>query len=326
MKVGVKMGYDATIYISKGNKQDIQEHFLMLNYLKYGDSFYLGNTNEYLYEAGVSARVEENNDLVYKLRIHLRSQIWANSYDIEAMNKTLRYFRKWFNAYFISDAGKNKYFKKELEKISSLENGCYLAVSNLQNEFANLKMCIERFPVNDESSRILLNYGTPTPSIINANVYLSLLCSIIENYYKETYLVLLKYSKNKESILKTGSKLSAYDLSEISKGVLTVEQAFTNTLSFQNIYKICHNFNVLDKKLDISSALKKPYKKYKENLFDAAHRILEHRHRMIHRLDYDISYNSELIKKDIERVEEIIFRSYKYICQVYNWNVRIDYI
>ena len=320
------MGYDATVYIPKGDKHDIQEHLQMLNYLKHGDSFYLGNLGEYLYESGISAWIEENNDSVYKFRMHLRCQIWANSYDIESMNKTLRYFRKWFSAYFISDVGKNKYFKKELEQISSVENGCYLAVSHLHNEFANLKMCIERFPADDESSQILLDCGMPTPSIINANVYLSLLCSILEDYYKETYLVLLKYSKNKESILKTGNKISAYDLSEISKGLLTVEQAFTNTLSFQNIYKICHNFNILDKNLDISSALKKPYKKYKENLFDAAHRILEHRHGMIHRLDYDISYNSKLIKKDIERVEEIILRSYKYICQVYNWNVRIDYI
>lgn len=317
------MGYDANIYIPKGNtKKEVEEQLILLGYEKiYSSTFYRGNTkNDFQHETGVYAFLKEINDDKNKFSIWIRTQIFANSYDLEFQNRTLKHFKKYFNTYFISDNGKNRYFVYDKSLfLTSPENGCYLAILNLHNKFVSLMYTIKKYPEDNEGELILLENGIPSPSVLNANVYLSFLCSLVEQYFKETYVVLLTYSKRKEEILKNGNKLSYYDLCDISDGKLTVERAFANGLSFQNMYKICYNYKNLDKTLDLNSILKKPYKRRKESLFDSINRILEQRHSMIHRIEYDLDYNSANLINDIENVKEIIRRTYKYICEKNNW-------
>jgi hypothetical protein len=155
--------------------------------------------------------------------------------------------------------------------------------------------------------------------VFNANVYLSYLCSIVEDYFRNTYIALLRFSGKKDKIMNT--KLSSFDLLDISKGNISVEEAYARTLSFQNIQKINSNFITLDSKLDISSVLKKPYKKRKINLYDRLNLILERRHGIIHRLQLDLSYNSESIQKDIDDVKASIIIVYEFICNKYGWEI-----
>lgn len=77
--------------------------------------------------------------------------------------------------------------------------------------------------------------GFPTSSSFNANVYLSYLCSLIEEFFRATYIALLKYSDKKEKIL--NMKFFPYDMVDISEGLKTVEEVYARTLSFQNIKK-----------------------------------------------------------------------------------------
>lgn len=79
-------------------------------------------------------------------------------------------------------------------------------------------------------------FGFPTPSSFNANVYLSYLCSLIEEFFRATYIALLKYSDKKEKIL--NMKFSPYDMVDISEGRKTVEEVYARILSFQNIKKL----------------------------------------------------------------------------------------
>ena len=241
-------------------------------------------------------------------------------YDLQKMNETLRSLKLYCDASFESDYGKNRYFP-ENNFIKYAESGCYFAVERLFNNFSILSMALSRYPDDIEGDKAMYEmYGLPTPSTFNANVYSTYLCSLIEEYFRSTYIALLKFSSRKDKILNV--KFSPYDLIDISNGKKTVEEVFASTLSFQNIKKSCANFRNLDNGLDIGIALKRPYHKRKKNLYEQVNEILERRHGLIHHLELDGDYSTENLQKDIEDITAAIKRVYKYLCEYYNWEVQ----
>lgn len=316
------MGRDSFVYIKKGNTRiAVGDQLLLLGYKKYGQHYYCGNDWDYKHQSGVSAWFIDREEAdEYAAVLWVRTQSYANAYDVNFQNLTLRHLKKYFYTYFDSDMGKNRYFKVEGDITKKgAENGCLFAIDNLGNKFGELIYALSKYPKDSDSEKQMMTYGIASPYVFNANVYLAYLCSIIEQYYKQTFIALLKFADNKESILKGGNKLSAYDLSEISDGKMSVEEAYANTLSFQNIWKISSNFRSINPKLDISSVLKKPYHNRKETLLSAMNRILELRHGLIHRMDIDLTYSSEKLLKDINDVKVSLRRTYSYICKTFNW-------
>ena len=316
MHEGINMGYDAFVHIKKKyTKTSIEKLLLLMDYKKKDSFFYCGNDDEYIFFTGVQVWLCDENDEEWIY--HVRSQIDAVGYDLKKMNDTIRCLKQYCDATFESDNGKNRYFQ-EKTLIKGAQSGCYFAVERLFNNFSLLKYALSKYPhdnIAEKSAHEIV--GMPTPNMFNANVYSTYLCSLIEEYFKTTYIALLKYSERKEKILNV--KFSSYDLVEISNGNKTVEEVFASTLSFQNIQKICSNFHSLDNKMDIGRALKQPYNKRKKNLYDQINDILERRHALIHRLEIDDSYNTERLKKDIRDVIDAIKRVYSYICRYYNW-------
>lgn len=318
------MGNDACVYISKKQytRKTVEELLYMMDYKKFGDVFYCGNDEEYKYFSGV--RVYKCDDTKEKMVYHIRTQIYCSGYDLKKQNDTIRCFKKYCNAWFISDLGKNRFFEAK-RLIKGAESGCFFAIQNLDNNFAFLEGSLERFPEDYENEKKLMGLtGLPSPDVFNANVYLSYLCSLLEEYFRSTYIALLKYSDRKEKVLNT--KFSPQDLADISEGKETVEEVFSRTLSFQNIEKVVSNFKTLDSKLDIGKPLKEPYKRRKETLYEQINSIFERRHRMIHRIEIDINYTSKKLKKDINDIKVALKRVYIYICNQYGWEVEEVYI
>ena len=116
------------------------------------------------------------------------------------------------------------------------------------------------------------------------------------------------------------TRLSAFDLAEISRNERSVEEAFARTLSFQNIHKILVHYKELDKSLDLSAPLKKPYHNRNQTLLANLDTIFERRHAMVHRKEVDPYYDGKTLKKDIKNVKVSIERVYLYICQHYGWD------
>lgn len=313
------MGYDATIFVKKKYSQaTVTDLLLMQGYKKKKTSFYCGNDDEYKYLAGISIWLQDENEGEWIYQI--RSQIWATGYDLKKMNDTLRNFRLYCDAYFISDLGKNRYFQEEL-LIKGAESGCYFAIERLINNFSLLKYALQKYPEDNEGEKMMHEMTAfPSANIFNANVYSTYLCSLIEEYFKSTYIALLKYSDRKEKIY--SGKISPYDMADISDGKKSMEEVFTRSMSFQNIQKICSNFKGLDNKLDISEPLKQPYRRRKKSFYIQIDEILERRHGLIHRLEIDNEYNSEVLLKDIQDVTVAIKRVYTYLCHIYNWSVQ----
>jgi hypothetical protein len=243
--------------------------------------------------------------------------MYASAYDIFEQNNTIRNLRKYCNAWFVSDMGTNRYFD-EMPLVKGAESGCYFALQKLENNFSLLCHSLSKYPVDNEAEKSIMEIGGfPTPSIFNANVYSSFLCSLIEEYFKSTFIALLKYSDKKDKIL--NAKFSPFDMKEISEGKKTVEEVYAGTLSFQNLEKIVSNFRNLDNKLDIGIPLKKPYHRRKRSLYLQLIDILERRHGVIHRMDIDFTYNSISLSNDIKDVKTALKRVYSYICQHYSW-------
>lgn len=310
------MGYDAYVHIKKKyTKSAIEKLLMLMKYEKMGDAFYCGNDKEYKLYTGVYVWMCDQNKEEWVYRV--RSPIFATGYDLNKINETLRGLKQYCEASFESDYGKNRYFQ-EGTLVKGAESGCYFAAERLYNNFSSLKYALSKYPDDTESEKTIYQInGIQTPGMFNANVYSTYLCSLIEEYFRTTYIVLLKYSDRKEKILNV--KFSPYDMVDISNGRKTVEEVFASMLSFQNIQKICSNFHALDNKLDIGQGLKKPYHNRKKNLYEQINEILERRHGLVHRLELDDNYSTKNLQKDIQDVAFAIKRVYEYLCQYYDW-------
>lgn len=311
------MGYDASIYIQKNNAtlSDVDRLLKLLGYTKYNGAYRFFIDDDYKYYCPIWAR--KNNKSNKEYVIDVRTQIWASSYDLKKINETLYCFKKYLKATFYTDVGKNRYFE-EAELLDKAEAGCYYAADRLFNHFSDLKRAIAIFPKDSEAEKAISKIGVISANSINANVYTAYLCSIVEEYFRTTYIALLKYSNKKEKIM-SSNKLFEHDLRMVLNGEESIEEAYARTLSFQNIEKICDNFRKLDQKLDISKPLKKSYHRRKESLYESVNRMLEHRHGIIHRLDFNNNYYSNNLSKDINDTIKIIKRVYNYLCEKYNW-------
>lgn len=318
------MGRDAYVHIDKKySKNMIEDLLLMMGFEKcYKDMYYLGNDKEYKYLSGIQACFLDDKKEEHIL--HIRTQSYASSYDIHDQNQIIKKLKRYCNAWFEGDCGRNRYFE-EMPLVKGAENGCYFAIEKLHNSFVILELSLSKYPEDLKGEKMMMEFtGVPTPQIFNANVYSAFLCSLIEEYFRSTYIALLRYSNKKEKILNV--KFSSYDMCDISEGKKSVEEVFASTLSFQNIHKIVSNFKGLDNKLDIGSPLKKPYNRRKLSLYNQIDNILERRHGMIHRMEFDYKYSSDQIFKDIKDVKVAMVRVYSYICKKYGWEEQIKFL
>lgn len=310
------MGNDAFVHIDKKkySPKTIEDLLLMLDFQKRKNFYYCGNDDEYKYLSGVSVwkDSETPNEVIYRVR----TQIFSSGYDIKKQNDTIRAFKLYCKAWFISDMGKNRYFDTG-RLVKGAESGCYFALQNLDNNFSFLLHSLSKYPPDNNAEIHMSDYGFPTPCAFNANVYLAYLCSLIEDYFRSTYVALLKYYKDKEKIINI--KFSPFDLLEINEGKKSLEEAYARTLSFQNIHKITSHFLALDKKLDIGVPLKQPYHRRKESLYEQINRLFESRHAMIHRTEMNLDYNTDKLTKDIKDIKIALTRVYNYICEHYGW-------
>lgn len=73
--------------------------------------------------------------------------------------------------------------------------------------------------------------------------------AIWEEYFRSTYVVLLRYSGKRVSALKR-NKLSQHQLESVAAGRQDVEQAVAESLSFQRPSSISSNFESIEPNLD----------------------------------------------------------------------------
>ena len=314
------MGYDCTNFLNSGNSfKEVEDFLVILGYRRYSKgSFFFYNEADYLSFSGISANLNTlKND---EISVDLHTQIFANKYDVDQLNFTAKQLRSRFGGYFSSDFGKNRYIKIDDIQRNPDEAGCYRAYFHFENNISRVFVYTNyvKFDVQLPPIGMFPAADSMNPIIISNNLVIPFLVSIIEDYYKSSYISILKYHSKKERIIKN-SKFYPDDLTSISNNELSIEDALARSKSFQNINKIARNFNELDKNIDLFSVLKKPYRRRKETLFDSLDKFFEKRHSLIHNNQVVATYTKRMLEKDINNVEESIKRSYNHFIDVFGW-------
>ncbi len=311
------MGFDANVYIKKSlyTKKDIEDLLILLGYEKRDKMFYFGNDREYKHLSGVAVYLSNHQDNDDEYVYHVRMPYHCTDCDIKKANDTMRSMRKYCNAWFESDEGKNRYFQHG-DLVWGAENGCYYSAERSCYNLYYLKKALEKYPEDSEGEKMMNEWGAISPNRFNANIYLTYLCAVLEEYFRSTFIALLRFSDKKEKVL--NCKLSPYELIDIDSGKTSVEEAYARTVSFQNVKSINKNFMDLEK-IDIMSVLKEPYHGRKKSLYTQMDEIFERRHRMVHRVDMDSNYDSRQLRKDIDDMDAAIKRVYKFLCKKNEW-------
>ena len=162
------------------------------------------------------------------------------------------------------------------------------------------------------------------PRIFSNNVLVPFMVAALEEYFEATFVALLKYSDNKLSILKN-SRIRGEDLFAIAAGKTSVERGVSDQFSFQNLEQIVSHFRAVDKRLDVAGALRKPYRKRKQPLYDSLSALIQHRHDIIHRGQISTEFTDEVAFKALEDLEEAVTRVYRMITSTFKWHFIQDW-
>lgn len=323
------MGYDSTNHLPKGTRRAEVEGFLvLLDYEKLkrtkltnsrSTPFSYWPDQDYRYLTGVYAEVASSDDGGVKVWTH--TTIWRSKFDADFHNSTIQQLKKRFGGYFISDYGKNRYFRDDAPIIEKAEAGCYAAYSRFHGNLVRARVFLsnQSFDKKDWYPISQLDFiDSVNPKILSTNLVVPFLVSIIEDYFRSTYVALLRYSEKKASIFQN-ARLGATELLTISKGQSSVEEAVARWRSFQDMKKVCDAFKELDKKINLHGVLSRPYRRRKETPLVALERLIEQRHELIHQAEINSQYYPERVNKDVNTVDEAIKRVYRHLVKVHGW-------
>lgn len=261
------------------------------------------------------------------LYIYTRTPVSRSYYDLTHQNYTIKSIKRRFGGTFVTDEGNGRYFHPEGKPPLPQESGCHLAFQRFGSNLikADLYLTSRHFPNKQwEKTGILDFIDAMNPRLLSNNLLLPYLVSVLEDYFKSTFIALLRYSERKETFLK-GARLSAEHLAKISSNETSVEEAVAETLPFQRISPICQHFKALDSRLDLAGALLKPYRRRKRKLFEDMDALVLRRHGFIHKGVMDIGFNDADVKKALNDLEASVVRCYRRITEHYGWAFEKDW-
>ncbi|HEX5036151.1 MAG TPA: hypothetical protein VFX30_03235 [bacterium] len=267
--------------------------------------------------SGVELSLHRRNGSVY---VETRTAGAISYFDFKQQNKTIKLIKKHFGGSFETDEGKGRYLSIHESRIPPEASGCHLAFNRFGSNLIASRVYISSRNFKFQRPHELKGFpemARINPWIISNNLCLPFLVSIFEDYWKTTYVALLKCSEKKERIFKS-VKISAEKLALASTGSISLEEAFAESLSFQNVLSICKNFSELDPKIKIDAVLRKPYRRRKISLFDSLEEMIKLRHRIIHSADFAI-LTDEYIKGLSHNLEVAVVKCYQHLTEIYGW-------
>lgn len=268
--------------------------------------------------SGVELSVHHRDGAVV---VETRTPIARSYFDLVHQNETIRLLRRHFGGHFLTDEGRGRYLQPDSDPPTPAASGCHLA--------------FQRFGTNLTSCRVYLharNFGTPKrhkptgvyvmdsmdPWLISTNLLLPYLVAVAEDYWKSTFVALLRYSDRKAAVLKA-SRLTHDSLAAISEGRRSVEEAVAEALPFQRVSAVCRHFVALDPKLDFAAVLRGPYRRRKESLFVSLEQMTELRHEVVHRAQLVATVTEEFTAALLHNIEAAVERCYRHLTKTRGW-------
>jgi hypothetical protein len=323
------MSYVSENVLARGAKlADVREFVQLLGYKKVGtvNSKKHGRWEEYKYfeEEDYRSWSGVHLSIVIKpksLVVDTRTPIGRSYYDLQQQNRTIFQLRKRFGGHFQTDEGRGRYLRPMAGPPTPGASGCHLAYERFGGNLIRGAIYLEArsFPeqYQGKSGELLVQMGV-SPLLLSNNMFLPFIVAALEDYFKSTFIALLRYSPRKSTFFR-GSRLQGDQLIAISEGK-SVEAQVAETLPFQNISAITRHFEALDPKIDIGGLLRKPYRRRKETLYQQMERIVATRHNFIHRAQLDRSLTDKKMMDLLYDLDVAITRIYKGITSRYDWD------
>lgn len=230
--------------------------------------------------------------------------------------------RKRFGGYFISDYGKNRYFKFNGVIRQKAEAGVHQAYSRFVHSIKRAYQFIDFSDLNNNDVYPIKNidmFDSHNPKLLATNILVPYILSALEEFFRSTFIALLRYSENKEKIIHD-AKIQGAELVLVDQGILTVPEAVAKWMNFQEMDKVHLSFKRLDKNIDLHGVFKKPCGRKKENSWLLFKRIIELRHSIIHRAEMDVTYTPKKVGQDIKSIRKAILQFYEHLAELYEWN------
>lgn len=309
---------------------DVREFVKLLGYKKYSgwttfedvrfESYGWFDETDYRSWSGVELSIDQAE--AGPLSVSTSSTVSRSHYDLVHQNLTITALRNRFGGTFNSDAGVGRYMRPEAGPPPPAASGCHLAFSRFGSNLIRAlhywdSLTLPNHPAATADNAIV-QLGMH-PRSLSANMLMAFSVSIVEDYLNSCFIALLKYSPQKEKLLR-GISLRGDHLARVSNGEESVEQAVAETFSFQRISAACKNFATIDKKLDIAAALRKPFNRRRSTLFDDLEALADKRNQFVHRASLDLSVTDGAIKKTLHDLDVAMTRVQKSIVSQYGWS------
>lgn len=170
-----------------------------------------------------------------RIVITTRSRAGRSYWDLTQQNKTLKLIRDLFGGYFTTDAGRNRYWRPDGPPPSPLSSGCFIARWRFHNglQTAQVYLMNRRLgaPIARDTSSGLDCINEMNPRILSNNLLLPYIVAVWEDYFRTTFVAVLKYSAQREIALKR-ARLSHVHLEQVALGMHSIERAVAEVRGF----------------------------------------------------------------------------------------------
>lgn len=262
------------------------------------------------------------------VKVTTRSTVSRSYWDLIHQNRTLKLLRDLFGGHFETDAGRNRYWRPESPPPTPISSGCYLARWRFHNSLGRADMYLTsrklEGPITADNSSGLEIMDQYNPRLLSNNLLVPYMIAVWEEYFRATFAACLRYSKQREAALKR-AKLSHADLEKIAIGSVLIERSVAETFSFQRPSAISETFKLIDPKLDIAAAFRKPYRRRKVTLYDSIETLVKDRNRLVHTGDLNLKLFDKELKTSSVDLTEAVNRAYDYTAKHYGFVPIHDY-
>ena len=156
-----------------------------------------------------------------------------------------------------------------------ISSGCYLARWRFHNSLGRAQVYLMHRKLEGQIARDqpsgLEVMDQFNPRLLSNNLVVPYMIAVWEEFFRATFTACLRYSKQREAALKR-AKLSHSDLEKLVIGSVQIERSIAEAFSFQRPSAICDTFRLIDPKLDIAGAIRKPYRGRRTNLHESIRR------------------------------------------------------
>ena len=313
------MSYESESVLGEGiSLKAVQELVELLGYKNVSDGLTIEDRyGSYMWYDTIDYRSYVGVELsIYKPKgkpvvVTTRSRLGRSYWDLIHQNRTLKLLRDLLGGTFTTDAGRNRYWHPEDFPPKPVSSGCFLARWRFNNALIKPRIYLSQRGLdlaNTKETGIQF-IDQMNPRLFSNNLIIPYLVAIWEDYFKSSFTAMLRYSTQREVALKR-LKLPQDRLEMIAAGISTVEEALAEAFSFQRPSIIAANFKLIAPKLDLAGALRKPYRRRKQSLYDAIEARIDQRNEFVHTGNMNVEFTDKELEKTLNDFEVAVDRCY----------------